>query len=260
MSQGFEIQLLLATTRALFHVGRHLGGASGEGATHERHLLRRQTQISDGQLLRQTLRQLDLDVREGDPEGMWGGEIELQVRDEEGQPWFALGWDEATKAYVIYSQDPAQAQEELPEEARLSDRDPMPVLGRVAQQYGYLKTLRALLQEGFEAQGAAQRQADGSQVLVLRKHDPERDEEHTVRLVFRDEAGEATILTDSRKADGKHGVCPDVDRVLGSIGIEEYDKWTAPVAKKAMASAGEESARRSDRRASPASRQRKGTQ
>jgi hypothetical protein len=235
MSQSFEVDLLLATTAALFHFGRALGSGKGEAPAHERHLLRRETQITDGNLLRQTLKQMGLSYREGDPEQMWGGEIDLQVMDDEGRPWFAMAWDEAAQAYVIYSPDLEHSQEDLPPEARLSERDPMPVLGRVAQQYGYLKTLRALLEDGYETQGDTERQADGSQALVLKKQDPERGEVHTVRMVFKPQEGRAAILTDSRKADGTHGVCPDIDRMLQSIGVEQYDKWSAPVSKAASA-------------------------
>lgn len=233
MSQSFEVDLLLATTAALFHFGRALGSGKGEAQTHERHLLRRETQITDGDLLRQTLKQMDLSYREGDPEQMWGGEIDLQVMDDEGRPWFAMAWDETAQAYVIYSPDREHSQEDLPPQARLSERDPMPVLGRVAQQYGYLKTLRALLEAGYETQGSPEQQADGSRTLVLKKQDPERGEMHTVRMVFKPQEGQAAILTDSRKADGSHGVCPDIDRMLQSIGVEQYDKWSAPVSKAA---------------------------
>lgn len=231
MSQSFEVDLLLATTVGLFHFGRALGSGKGEAPAHERHLLRRETQITDGDLLRQTLKQMDLSYREGDPEQMWGGEIDLQVMDDEERPWFAMTWDEAAQAYVIYSPDPEHSQEDLPPEARLSERDPMPVLGRMAQQYGYLKTLRALLEDGYETQGDTEQQADGSRTLVLKKQDPERGEMHTVRMVFKPQEGRSAILTDSRKPDGSHGVCPDIDRMLRSIGIEQYDKWSTPVSK-----------------------------
>lgn len=235
MSQGFEIRLLLAATRALYQLGRRMGGAHGEEAARSRHLLRRETQITDGQLLRQTLDALDVVFKEGDPSAVWGGGIDLSVTDAEGKPWFALGWDQDAQAYVILSRDPTQAHENVPPEYRLSERDPMPTLGRIAQHYGYLKTLRGLLRDGFEAQGPAERQPDGSQALLLRKEDPERGEEHTVRLIFRPQVGGAIILTDSRKPDGKHGICPDVDGVLQSAGINRYDKWTAPVGEKRLA-------------------------
>ena len=228
MSEGYEIELLLEVSAMLFHLGRNLGKQSDAAPT--RHLLGQATQITDGDLLRQSLKQLGLAYKEGDPEHLWGGESDVQVIDEAGRPWFALAWDDDADAYVIYRQDPAHAQEHLPPELRLSERDPSPVLARLAQQYGYLKTLRALLQEGYETQGVTERRADGAQVLVLQRHDPARDETHTVRLVFKANEGQATILTDSRTPDGQHGVCPDVASTLHAMGIEQYEKWTAPVA------------------------------
>jgi hypothetical protein len=246
MSQGFEIQLLLAATRALYQFGRQMGGAAEGETGHTRHLLRRETQIADRDLLRQTLDALDLMYREGDPSDAWGGGIDLSVTDAEGEPWFALAWDEEAQAYVILSRDPKEADGDVDPAYRLSERDPMPILGRVAQHYGYLKTLRGLLQDGFEAQGSAERQSDGSQALLLRREDPESGEEHTVRLIFRPRAGGATILTDSRKPDGKHGICPDVDSILQSAGIHRYEKWTAPVAEKRSAGRAAGSADRAD--------------
>ena len=244
MSEGYEIELLLEVSALLFQLGRHLGKESN--AAPARHLLRQATQITDGDLLRQSLKQLELAYQEGDPEHLWGGKIDVQVMDEDGRPWFALAWDDGADAYVIYRQDPAHAQAALPPDLRLSERDPSPVLARLAQQYGYFKTLRALLQEGYETQGVTERRADGAQLLVLQRHDPARDETHTVRLVLKADDGQAMILTDSRTPDGRHGVCPDVASTLHAMGIEQYEKWTAPVAGQSGGKARPERRTRAD--------------
>lgn len=227
MSEGYEIELLLEVGAMLFHLGQRFA-RQGEPAP-ERHLLRQGTQITDGALLRRSLEHLGLRYQEGDPAEMWGGDIAIQVVDEDDRPWFALAWDERTEAYVIYRQDPAHAQDELPEDARLSERDPTPTLARLAQQYGYFKTLRALLQEGYRVQDTETQRADGARVLVLQRRDPVRDETHTVRLVLQAEDGQATLLTDSRRADGTHGVCPEMEDTLHAMGVDRYDRWAAPV-------------------------------
>jgi hypothetical protein len=235
VSQGYEIELLLEVSALLFHLGRKLGRHSEQG--YERHLLRQTTQITDGQLLRQALQQLEVTYREDGAEHLWGSPMELEVLDEVGRPWFALAWDDELQAYAIYRPDLAQSQESVPPEAQLSTQDPGALLGRLAQQYGYLKTLRALLQQGYQTQGPARRQADGSQVLLLQRQDPQSDELQTVRLIFKESGGQATLLTDSRQPDGKHGVCPPVEPVLQSIGIKRYDKWSTPAADAAEARA-----------------------
>ena len=216
----------------LFVLGRTLGKAAAR-VTIQRHLLRHETQISDRKALQQALELLGLKVQEGDPQQQWGGPVDLQVSDAQGKPWLAFGFDEAAGTYAIYRHDPAQSQAGLGEGQRLSDQDPMAILGLLSQQYGYLKTLRALLAQGYQTKGAVEVEADGSQTLVLVRQDSERNELHTVRLVFKAENGGAVIMTDSQRADGSHGVCPNLDPLLKSIGVNEFQKITSPAARSA---------------------------
>lgn len=230
MSESVELNLLF---EAMYHLGQYLAQTSQEkSALYQRHLLRRGTQINDKQMLQQVLHQLELNVQEGDPDRMWGGPIAFQVKDSANHPWVAFGWDEQTNSYFVYSQDTKHTQDDLPAETRLSEDDPMPLLNRIVQQYGYFKSLATLLKSGYKIKGSLEQRSDGSQTISLQKNDAATDELQTVRLVFKPESGQTTILTDSRKPDGQHGVCPNIESILNAIGFHQYDKWTSPVAKQ----------------------------
>ena len=220
----------------LFALGKALGKAVSKDAV-QRHLLRHATQITDRKILRQALELLGLKVQEGDPQQQWGGAVDLQVLDTEGKPWFAFGRDGPAGPYMIYRNDPAHSQAGLAEPQRLSEQDPLALLGLLSQQYGYLKTLRALLEQGYRTRGAAELGPDGSRTQVLERQDPARGELHTVRLVFKAENGGAVIMTDSQHPDGTHGVCPDLEPLLKSIGVDEFHKVTSPASVSARRAA-----------------------
>ena len=235
MSEVIGIELFTVVIPMLFRLGRKLAQAGQGGGGAQRHLLKRGTQMNDGKLIRQVLEQMGIQYQVGDPSGTWTppGKIELSIPDGEGRPWLALARDSQSGTYVFYSQDTSFDQEDLPPEERLSDKDPVAFLGQLAQQYGYFKTLQTLLRQGYEVKGAAEEMADGSRQVVLQKKDSRSDELLTVRLVFKAQNGEASLLTDSRRSDGSHGICPDLDPSLNEMGFREFKKWTSPAARQA---------------------------
>ena len=240
MSESIGIELFTVVMPMLFQLGRKMAQpGQSESSTAQRHLLRRSTQMNDGQLLRQTLEQLGVKYQAGDPSSSWSppGNIELSILDEAGRPWLALARDAQSGMYDFYSQDTRFDQADLPHKERLSDKDPAPFLGQLAQHYGYFKTLQTLQREGYEIKGASEQAADGSRQIVLQKKDTRRDEMLTVRLIFKAQNGETSLLTDSRRNDGSHGVCPDLDPLLAEMGFREYKKWISPAARQARAEA-----------------------
>lgn len=238
MSETVSVILVAEAVAALFQLGRHMAkaGQSSQQDAIERHLIQRKTQLSDGNLIRQVLKQSGLPYQEGEAVHSWGPSgIEFEVLDENGLPWFAFGRENPAQPYNIYSHDRQFNQQQIGEENRLSEQDAERAINQVAQQYGYFKTLQTLLQDGYEISKTVEHQPDGSYTLILQKQDKMTRELHTVRLVFQSQEGRATILTDSRRQDGTHGVCPNLDPLLTSMGFADYEKWISPEAQAALA-------------------------
>lgn len=236
MSEGISLTFFLASTAvsALVLTYKSMKHASETASPQRRHLIKRQTQFTDGQLLRQILSQLGYKFQEGGDESYWGSDtaIDLTVLDADDHPWFALGKDTIQENYFVLHLDNAHPQDGFDPEERLSEQAAMPALGELAQQYAFVKSLRALLKDGYKIIEEGRR-PDESRVVVLQRKDPSSGEQHQVRMVL-EPLGNASILTDARRVDGEHGTCPDITGLLDSIGITEYQKWPSPSAQKAQ--------------------------
>ena len=185
MSEIISLAMFLVqAVPVLFTWGVKLGASDGKPAS-SRHLLRHATQIMDRKILQQALDQLGLRYQVGDTHKLWGAPVEFQILDEAGKSWFALACDETTKTYMIYHNDPSISQEDIPDQFCLSEREPMAVIGRLSQQYGYLKTLHTLLEQGYKVLKTVEVATDGTQSVVLSRDDPKSKELHTVRLVLK---------------------------------------------------------------------------
>lgn len=233
MSEVFEIELLLRATIILFEIGRRLAKMTNDkDRTYTLRLTKRQTQIADGDLLRWTLSYLGYQFAAGDRALSWdvGQPIELAVLDEEGRLWFAFGRDQETKSYFVIALDTDTSQTTAPTMARFSDKDPSPHMSKVVQYYAFIKAIRTLLQNGYEVIASEEDDREGSRIVTLRKQDSTTGDLHTVRMIFRAEEGQATIMTDSQQANGSRGICPNIDALLREMGIYEYNKRTSPTA------------------------------
>jgi len=232
MSEIISLAMFLVqAVPVLFALGEKLGASDGKPA-FSRHLLRHASQITDRKILQQALDQLGFRYQAGDPHGLWGAPIEFQILDEAGKPWVALARDDATETYMIYHNDPTISQEDIADQLRLSEQEPMAAIGRLSQQYGYLKTLHTLLEQGYKISKTVEVAPDGTQSLVLTRDDPKSKELHTIRLVLKSEDGQTIIMTDSQKADGSHGVCPNLDNILKSMGMEQFEKVMSPASPR----------------------------
>ena len=232
MSEVVTLSMFLVqAVPVLFAYGVELGKSSGKSSL-SRHLLRHSSQISDRKFLQLALDQLGLQYQIGDSDNIWGIPVEFQVLDEAGKPWFAFVQDETTKTYMIYHHDSSVSQEEIPDQFRLSQHEPMAAIGSLSQQYGYLKTLNTLLEQGYKVLKTVEVSPDGTQSLVLTRDDPKSKELQTIRLVLQSEDGKAVFMTDSQKADGSHGVCPNIDNILNSMGVEKFEKVMSPASPR----------------------------
>ena len=237
MSEVFTLSFLLGTmaVTALVGLARKSAKASGKQAASEKlSLIKQRTRFTDGQVFRHTLAHLGYRYEEEPVDaGPWGTgqHVELTVYDAQGHAWFALGRDEEEEAYSVISLDPRAPQKDRVLKYRLSDEDPSPALARIAQHYAFVKGLRVLLHDGYEIVEQGQQSTDGSRIVVLRKREPSSGELHQVRLLFQG-AGKLSILTDSRRSDGTHGTCPDMEDLLADLGVAEPDKRPSPAARR----------------------------
>lgn len=236
MSEGISLSFFLASTviSTLILARKTKNKSTKRESARERRLSKLQTQFKDGQLLQQTLTHLGYKFLEGAHEQWWGEnqDVEVTVLDREGTPWFALGRETERENYSILHLQGESSQDDFPPEERLSTRDPEEILGQLAQQYAFVKSLRTLLQDDYQIVDESQR-SDQSRVVTLQKQDPSSGEQHQVRLVFKP-SGNTSILTDARRPGGEHGTCPDMTDLLAAMGIAEYEKWLSPAAQRAQ--------------------------
>ena len=106
--------------------------------------------------------------------------------------------------------------------AGFSTVDRMMLLGALAQQYGYQKSMQALERQGYQVLREEAVRSNGSRIAVLTKKDPHSDETHKVRLVIEPREGGMRIDTDSRRPDGSPGYCPEMIPLMEELGVADY--------------------------------------
>jgi hypothetical protein len=238
MSQGIEL-VLIDIAVIMYGLGKLAAGSiENNNEQVNRHLKKHELKpVTDATLLRQVLQQNGYTFKEGEnKEFLEKKTIELTVYDEKGKAWFALGREKNTDPYSAYILDTSFTQDPLPETARLSESDTMPGLVALVNAYSMVKASRVLEQEGWMI--AEQRNTEGAVEVVARRRNLNTGEEYTLIMTASGDQSGMTVTTDSRRPDGTHGVCPNVDPLIKSIGGNVHKRWETPASRNARRMSG----------------------